>query len=93
MRGSGKIPAYESCKLPGILAKNYDLNQSDCSMYSHDQYSTPARTHAATDTLAPTLSSTAERMGLGNVYDKQKDFVLSFVGHRYVLVLLPMVKR
>ena len=37
--------------------RNNDLDQSDCSMYSRDQYSTPARTHTVTDTLAPTLSS------------------------------------
>ena len=39
------------------------------------------------------MMASAERMGLGNVYDEQKDSVLSFVGHKYVLVLLSTVKR
>ena len=37
--------------------------------------------------------ASAERMGLGNIYDKEKYSVLSLVGHKYELVLLPTVKR
>ena len=39
------------------------------------------------------IMASAERMGPGNVFDELKYPVLSFVGHKYVLVLLPTVKR
>ena len=66
-------------------------DQSDCStcMYSSDKYSTPARTVMAETTMI----ASAERMGFGNIYDKHKDAILSFLGHKYVLVLLPTEKR
>ena len=47
----------------------------------------------ASETVETTMMASAERMGFGIVYDEQKDAVLSFVGRKDVLVLLPTGKR
>ena len=39
------------------------------------------------------MMTSAEKMGFGNVHNEQEDAVLSFVGHKDVLVLLPTGKR
>ena len=51
----------------------------------------PVRTHTVTAEMA--MMASAEGMGFGNVYDKHKDAILSFVGRKGMLVLLPTGKR
>ena len=47
----------------------------------------------ASETVETAMMASAEKIGFGNVYDEQKDALLSFVGHKDVLVLLSTGKR
>ena len=47
----------------------------------------------ASETVETVMMTGAEGMGFGNVYDEQEDAVISFVGRKDVLVLLPTGKR
>ena len=47
----------------------------------------------ASEAVETAMMASAERMGFRNVYDEQKDAVLSFVGRKDVLVLLPTGKK
>ena len=53
-------------------------------MYSRDI--TPVRMRTVTAEMA--MMASTEGMGVGNVYDKHKDAILSFVGRKGVLVFL-----
>ena len=43
-------------------------------------------------TTETAMMASAEGMGVGNVYDKHKDAILSFVGRKGVLMFLPTGK-
>ena len=45
-----------------------------------------------TMTAETAMMASAEGMGVGNVYNKHKDAILSFVGHKGVLVFFPTGK-
>ena len=72
-----------------------NLNQSDCSTYSCDQYSptSDGSPSVAIEMVEVAMMASAERVGFGSVYDKQKYAVLAFVGCKDVLVFLPTGKR
>ena len=51
-----------------------NLNQSDCSTYSRDQYSptSDGSPSVAIEMVEVAMMASAERVGFGSVYDEQK---------------------